>query len=241
MSTTTATPPSEFDLTNAPKLPNVPSVPIPPLPNRDQFAAQASTEREEVERLRNEFSEARRELSDLAAQESRARMADRAAHTEATLAGKPDPGEKHLDKLRKDFAATYRRCEGLAGAVPVAQNALSKAVKAHHDEWVTALREHLDGAGERLETALATIDTVLNEGPRLRKALARLETGSDRGLPSGVRVNIGGTPLENDQLFAAIRTRRASSETAYEGGRPALRPLRQGVWDAARQGRPTAP
>lgn len=80
-------------------------------------------------------------LSQLKSDRERAIAADRAALGKAIKDGKPDPGDKNVEKIEKEIAACNRRLEALEHALDAAESDLLDVLDANRDAWVEELDE----------------------------------------------------------------------------------------------------
>ncbi len=101
-------------------------------------------------------------LGQLRADRDRAVNADRSALGKAIKEGKPDPGDKNVEKIEKEIRACNRRLEALEHALDAAESDLLDVLDEHREEWV----EELDEATAQAQATYAEATDALTSASR---------------------------------------------------------------------------
>lgn len=99
-------------------------------------------------------------LSQLKTDRERAVTADRSALGKAIKEGKPDPGDKNVEKIEKEIAACNRRLEALEHALDTAESDLLDVLDEHRDAWVKELDESVTQAQAKYAEAIDAVATA---------------------------------------------------------------------------------
>jgi len=96
-------------------------------------------------------------LGQLHAERDRAIEADRAALGKAIKEGKPDPGDKNVEKIEKEIRACNRRLEALEHALDAAESDLIDVLDEHRDEWLGEVGESVATAQAQYAEAIEAV------------------------------------------------------------------------------------
>jgi ribosomal 50S subunit-associated protein YjgA (DUF615 family) len=179
-------------------------------------------------------------LGKLEADRRRAVERDRQALARALRDGKPDPGDKSVEKIDTDMANTRRTVEALEIAIAEAEVDLIGVVDEHKDGWVGDVDERIE---ESTVAYLAAVEQVEATRTTLTEAVALkrfLHTFPDHGYAPGHWPVFGliapnGDPFRWDQVVDALRKDAEVARTPARKAEPeavASGPIREQLHDA---------
>ena len=101
-------------------------------------------------------------LGQLRTNRERAIAADRAAFGKTIREGKPDPGDKNVEKVEKEIRACNRRLEALEHALDAAETDLLDVIDEHRREWGEELDATVAQARAKYAEAIEAVATASN-------------------------------------------------------------------------------
>lgn len=99
-------------------------------------------------------------LGQLKRDRERAVEVDRAALGKAIKEGKPDPGDKNVEKIEKEIRACNRRLEALEHALDSAESDLIDVLDEHRDEWLAQADEAVEKAQAQYAEAIDAVSVA---------------------------------------------------------------------------------
>lgn len=160
-------------------------------------------------------------LGKLKSDRARAVEADRIALGKAIKEGKPDPGDKHVEKIEKEIAACNRRLEALEYALDAAETDLIDVLDEHKGEWLAQVEESATEAQAKYAEAteaLASASHAYSMAVALRNWVRNFPEEEttfrvrERYLPRLKRVN--GSAFYVGEVLAALREDATPAEPA---------------------------